>query len=143
MNYKAIEIAKYIVTYCTEKNNPVSNLKLQKMLYYIWIDYYKAKKTELFKDRICAWQLGPVVPEVYYEFCSYAGNSIEKDFSIAIEGNDKEIIDRIIDKLIPRTAASLVESSHEQGKPWDIVYKKGDGDREEIPFELIKLKECA
>ena len=41
MTYSAVDIAKYIVSYCSGKHRPVSNLKLQKMLYYTWIDYYK------------------------------------------------------------------------------------------------------
>ena len=33
--YKAMDIAQYVVNYSIEKDNPVSNLKLQKLLYYI------------------------------------------------------------------------------------------------------------
>ena len=47
MTYTAVDIAKYIVSYCSGKNRPVSNLKLQKMLYYTWIDYYKETGTAL------------------------------------------------------------------------------------------------
>ena len=68
MTYSAVDIAKYIVSYCSGKHRPVSNLKLQKMLYYTWIDYYKKTGTALFFNEICAWQLGPVVPDAYYEF---------------------------------------------------------------------------
>lgn len=48
MTYSAVDIAKYIVSYCSGKHRPVSNLKLQKMLYYTWIDYYKKTGTALF-----------------------------------------------------------------------------------------------
>ena len=41
MTYTAKNIAHYIVTYCEKKNRPVSNLKLQKMLYFLWIEYFK------------------------------------------------------------------------------------------------------
>ena len=34
MLYTAIDIAKYIVSYCSNKKQPISNLKLQKILYY-------------------------------------------------------------------------------------------------------------
>ena len=44
MTYTASDIAKYIVSYCFRKRKPVSNLKLQKMLYYMWIEYYKRLK---------------------------------------------------------------------------------------------------
>ena len=143
MAYSALEIAKYMISYCVHQKRPISNLKLQKMLYYAWIDYYKETGKELFFDRIFAWQLGPVVPETYYEFCSYAGKPITKEYTIELDNTDKTIIDLIIEKYIPITAGVLVSRTHEKGKPWDIIYKEGYGDRDEIPFDLIKLKECA
>ena len=39
--YKAQEVAKYVVGECTRNGKPVDNMKLQKMLYFLWIDYYK------------------------------------------------------------------------------------------------------
>lgn len=143
MVYTALEVAKYIISYCTRQKKPISNLKLQKMLYYAWIDYYKETSRELFLDRIFAWQLGPVVPETYYEFCSYAGKPIAKEYFVKLDNTDKPVVDSIIEKYIPITASALVSRSHEKGKPWDLVYKDGYGNRDEIPFELIKLKECA
>ena len=74
--YSAVDVAKYIVSYSTQQGKSISNLKLQKMLYYLWVDYYKSTGRELYVDDICAWQFGPVVPDVYYEFCSYAGTPI-------------------------------------------------------------------
>ena len=74
MWYKVLEVAKYIISRCSELRNPVSNLKLQKMLYFIWIEFYKHTGRTLFLDDICAWQLGPAVPIVYYEFCQYPEN---------------------------------------------------------------------
>ena len=54
MTYSAVDIAKYIVSYCSGKHRPVSNLKLQKMRYYTWIYYYKKTGTALFLNEICA-----------------------------------------------------------------------------------------
>lgn len=74
-----------IVSYCSNKKQPISNLKLQKILYYAWIDYYKRTGNALFLNDICAWQLGPVIPDVYYEFCSYAGTPIFESFDVSID----------------------------------------------------------
>ena len=35
--YSVIEVAKYVISYCMEKGNPISNLQLQKMLYYLQV----------------------------------------------------------------------------------------------------------
>lgn len=141
--YSALDIAKYIISYCSKKDNPVSNLKLQKLLYFLWVDYYKETKSKLFDDYICAWQLGPVVPEVYYEFCSYAGIPINKTFDCNVEDlKQKNILETIIEKYIDTSAYSLVEKTHQEGTPWSIIYNNGSGSKEIIPFELILKLEC-
>lgn len=143
MTYSAIDIAKYTVSYCFKEKHPISNLKLQKMLYYLWIEYYKITKDSLFIDDICAWQLGPVVPEAYYEFCAYAGRPITRIFDISLEGKDRVYINDIIEKYLPIAASTLVNKTHAEGMPWDLIYRNGLGARNVIPYDLIKIKECA
>ena len=118
MLYTAIDIAKYIVSYCSNKKQPISNLD------------------------ICAWQLGPVIPDVYYEFCSYAGTPIFESFDVSIDSNDIKTINSIIDSYISVPASALVNRSHKKGGAWDIVYQDGIGNRNIIPFSLIREKEC-
>ena len=142
MLYSAIDIAKYIVNYCTKKQRPVSNLKLQKMLYFTWIDYYRKTKNALFIDDICAWQLGPVVPETYYEFCSYAGTPIVKTFDVNLSSEDFSCINQIIDSYITVPASVLVKKKKKKGGAWDRVYQDGLGNRNVIPFTLIQEVEC-
>lgn len=142
MVYNAVDVAKYIVTYCNQKNKPVSNLKLQKLMYCAWIDFYKETGTALFVDDICAWQLGPVVPEVYYEFCTYAGRPISQEYNINIASDDALILNSIIEKYLNVSASALVGRTHVQGGAWDRVYRNGAGMRDVIPFSLIKDLEC-
>lgn len=142
--YNALDVAKYVINYCNEKQQPISNLKLQKLLYFLWVDFYKQRKCSLFHDNICAWQLGPVVPDVYYEFCSYAGLPIARKYCVAnIEENDKTIIEKIIDNYINLSAFKLVEKTHESNTPWAKVYNNGTGARNIIPADLILKLECA
>ncbi len=143
MLYSAIEVAKYVISYCTKKNRPVSNLKLQKMLYYTWIDYYKKTQNALFLDDICAWQLGPVVPDVYYEYCSYAGTPIIEEYDINLLAEDQVLINSIIENYLYVSASSLVSRSHKKGGAWDRVYQDGLGNRDVIPFALIQEVEGA
>lgn len=142
MAYSAVDVAKYIITYCSQKKKPVSNLKLQKLLYYAWIDFYKETGNALFFDDICAWQLGPVVPEVYYEFCTYAGIPITNEYNVCISPSDAAILDDIIDKYLNVSASTLVNRTHVEGGAWDRVFKGGEGIRSVIPFSLIKDLEC-
>ena len=140
--YKAIDIAKYIVSHCSSQDKPVSNLKLQKILYYSWIDYYKRSKDYLFDDTICAWMFGPVIPEVYYEFCVFAGNPINRQYSIDISKNTQKTLDPIIEKYNRYSVSALVSRSHEKGGAWDRVYSNGIGSRSIIPYPMIVELEC-
>ena len=143
MSYDAVSIAKYIISYCTDKQCPISNLKLQKMIYFSWIQFYKKEKKYLFNDEICAWQLGPVVPKVYYEFCSYAGIPISRNYSVDIATADRNTLNTIIDNYLPKSASSLVNQTHQPNKPWAIIYNNGYGLRGGIPFSLIIEMECS
>lgn len=141
--YNALDVAKYVINYCNQKQQPISNLKLQKLLYFLWVDFYKQRNCSLFHDNICAWQLGPVVPDVYYEFCSYAGLPIDRNYCVEnIEINDKVIIEKIVDNYINKSAFELVEMTHADSTPWSIIYNNGRGARNIIPPSLILSREC-
>ena len=142
MPYPALDIAKYMVTYCISKNTPISNLKLQKILYFAWIEYYREKNVELFLEDICAWQFGPVVPGVYYEFCVYGGLPISQEYKVVLAPDDKGILDGIIDKYNLQPVGDLVDKTHRPGKPWSLTYRNGIGNRMPIPFSNIIKLEC-
>lgn len=145
MAFKALEVAKYVVDYCTQLNKSISNLKLQKMLYYLWIEYYKLTGEYLFEEDICAWPFGPVISDVYYEYCSYAGSPISKLYNgicNIITADIRPEIDNILNRYIDFTPNQLVRMTHKHGLPWDLIYQNGDGYKQVIPFELIVEKEC-
>lgn len=141
MWYSAMEVARYIITRCSEEGRAISNLKLQKMLYFLWVDFYKKTGRKLFLDDICAWQLGPVVPEVYYEYCPYGGRPIFAEYTSEIKNKDQRILDDLIRKYIDIPASVLVSRTHKSGSAWDRIYKNGLGNRKIIPFSLIIERE--
>lgn len=135
--YKAIDIAKYVITKCTNDEEYISNLQLQKILYYIQEKFLKSYRKPLFSDEIQAWQFGPVVPSVYAIFCGYGAMTIENEYDVKIDETIRKIIDPIIEikrKLQPWV---LVEETHRPGGAWDKIYGGGRGNREVIPKELI------
>lgn len=140
--YDALEVAKLIITICDNNGIGISNLKLQKLLYFLWVDFYKETNEMLFDDDICAWELGPVIPDVYYEFCPYGGKNINPIFSdTPIIVNHQEMIRQILLRYQSRSAGSLVNKTHEIGTPWHMIFKNGLGNKKNIPKELIIEKE--
>lgn len=140
--YSAMAVADFIIDFCSRKKEPVSNLRLQKLLYFTWVRFYEKTNRNLFYDPMYAWQLGPVVPEVYNNFCSYGGRPINQIWDgTEIEQDDAEILGNIIMQYWNVPSSELVERTHKPDTAWYQVYDGGKGNRKVIPFELIKMKE--
>lgn len=121
MTYDAKEVAKLVVNEGIAEDRPVTNLKLQKLLYFMWIDWYKERKEPLFNDRIEAWHYGPVVPDVYFNYRIFAADPIRKVEEYSIPDQDKDLMIKILSRYIYRSAGALVEDSHAPDTPWSKV----------------------
>lgn len=118
MVYSALDVAKYVVTFCFKIGNPISNLQLQKILYYIQGYSFAFRDEEAFEEEILAWQYGPVIKEAYDFFSMYAAMPIENTFRIEIEDNKFEKMIQVIslDKMAC-PVWKLVEKTHNEA-PW-------------------------
>ena len=139
MAYSAMEIAKYVVNKCANDKRPISNLQLQKILYYIQKEYLKSGDMA-FGEAIEAWQFGPVVPNVYYEFAGSGAMPIDAKYDTFIKWNDRERIDRIVEEKRALNPWDLVAESHRPCGPWASIYQDGKGYRHVIPIDLIREK---
>lgn len=139
----ALDVARYIINYSNEKNYSISNLKLQKLLYFVQAYYlaFTPSHEPCFSEEIEAWDFGPVVPSVYREFKSFGGGDIppvtsyynlksENNFwsiqevpydTNCISKRDKDLINDIVDKFSAYSASELVKITHNQA-PWKKVY---------------------
>lgn len=125
--YRALTIARYIIEKCNEKNKTISNLKLQKILYFVQANFLVSKNQPCFAEQIEAWDFGPVVPEVYREYKIYGGASIPAFFRSGVISNiaadDKKLIDEMVDSCANYSASALVEITHHQ-TPWVEAHNK-------------------
>lgn len=147
--YDVLEVCRHVINYSNAKKYSISNLKLQKLLYFIQAYFLIASpnKKPCFRQRIEAWDFGPVVPEAYIEYKRYGSVSIlpiryyhldawgNKYKSMPIEYKDNEIseadkklIDKVIEHFSMYSATDLVAITHNQ-KPWQQAYERG-GNRE-------------
>lgn len=130
MTYDALTISRYIIDFSNKKNFNISNLKLQKLLYFVQSHFLVQKKRECFKEKIEAWDLGPVVPVVYREFKQFGAGNIPSVFvsydivNDKINSEDCLLIEEVVEAFSTFTATELVELTHKQ-KPWIDSYKRG------------------
>lgn len=137
--YPAMKIAKYIVAKCVRDASPISNLQLQKILYYVQREYVRQTGDPLFSDKIEAWQFGPVVRDVYFTFSVFGGSAIRFcDDDVSLEKSITAIIDPVIEEKRALDPWTLVDLTHRPGGAWDQIFRNGAGNREEIPLSLIK-----
>lgn len=129
--YTATAVAKYVINRCTVHDSPITNLKLQKILYYIQGYFLKCSGEAAFDDDIESWRYGPVVPTVYYEYCSYVSDEIRINYDLdedvqKISKNKKDckIINRVVDACETLSAITLVSKTHQEA-PWIDSHKSG------------------
>ena len=137
--YGALDIAKYVITKCTKDKHPISNLQLQKILYYIQRELLQQGLAG-FSDDMEAWQFGPVAPAVYRQYCGFGAMPIRMQYNVKIEQDYVKLIVPIIERKRQLNPWDMVSDTHSVGKAWDIIYRNGLGDHQVIPKELIKNK---
>lgn len=124
--YSALDIAKIVIYETNREKCKITNLKLQKLLYYIQAYFLLTKQEPCFDDKIVKWQLGPVVLNVYFEYSKHVNNPLyvdEADYYEAKKRISNDDFDKIIiinKQLACRTAAQLVTKSHKE-LPWTIA----------------------
>lgn len=143
MSYRAIDIARSLVKKFRDAGSPVTSMKLQKLLYYAWAEYFKEEKKPLFDDPIYAWKFGPVVKPVYHEYKIFAAMPITncKDPEKEVDYLTDSFLTKFVKRYQHRTANSLVFSTHKEGTPWSEAYEVGKKDII-IPSSWIVEFEC-
>ncbi|MDR2369284.1 MAG: DUF4065 domain-containing protein [Mycoplasmataceae bacterium] len=133
----ALDVAKFILSIIdVEQGEVISNLKLQKLLYYSQGFTLALYDKPLFDDKIEAWQYGPVVPNVYDKYQKYGYNNIPpilKD-ETNIDSESKKVIHAVYKEYGQFSAFKLVEFTHNE-LPW-----KEASEREDKTISLDTMK---
>ena len=126
--YNALEIAEYIIERCNQKHKSISNLKLQKILYFVQAQFIIDFGTPCFNNIMQAWNYGPVVLDVYLKYKGYGNTNIpsygNKRFNF--EQDERQTLNTTIDRASEYAASQLVEIVCNQC-PWINAYKKANG----------------
>ena len=138
--YSAVSLSKYVVTRCVDDGNPITNLQLQKILFFIqkaWLEKYKFPA---FSEPIQAWKFGPVVPTVYYMFCGNGAMAIMQRFD-GLDSNfqNDKMLNEIIEQKRTLNPWELVNETHAPEGAWAKTFKHGLGNKQTISIRDIQL----
>lgn len=125
---KAQDVTDLVLYWANRDGDLISNLKLQKLLYYAQAWYLVNFKMPLFGDSIEAWDFGPVIPDVYHKYKRFGCNPIKYRDKMGKEENEfsKEQLEFLVefcDVYIGIPAHTLVSISHNE-KPWIEGYER-------------------
>lgn len=130
MIYDAIDVAGFVVDTVHSHGKNVTNLHLQKILYYLELDKLKKEERPLFRDAIEAWKLGPVYPNVYHEYKVFGSDNI--NYIPSIFKFDKNPDNKFVLKKYEYSTDLIEESDSIYYR--DSVLKLSSID----PFDLVK-----
>jgi uncharacterized phage-associated protein len=113
----ASHVAGTLINLSHEKGDPVSNLKLQKLLYYAQAWYLALYDRALFDDQIEAWVHGPVVPCIFRQYKEYRWTPISP---VLTQPVTKKIDQHLRDvwRVYGKFAAGKLERLTHSERPW-------------------------
>lgn len=124
----------------TDDDN-MTNMKVNKLLYYAQGTHLARTGKPLFKEAIKAWEHGPVIPQVYNKYSVCGRQPIEQ----ADEGYSSQVftcdeLSTLLDVMSEfgkYTGSTLRKMTHENGTPWANAYVKDKSNV--IPLRTIRL----
>lgn len=137
LKHKASQVAKWFLAYnriavADEGAECISNLKLQKLLYYAQGCFLAIYDSPLFEEPIVAWQHGPVVESVYHQYKSNGSNGIcfEEDFDFSeFSQEENDLLREVYNTFGQYSAWKLRNMTHNE-IPW----------KEAVQNEIISQK---
>lgn len=135
------EIANYFISLASKiDENDLTNLKLQKLLYFSQGKYLAKTNKPLFEESIEAWKLGPVVREIYnnFKYCgSFPITAFDKGVKeVNINDETKNFLNNIWEEYGKYSARYLVDLTHKKGTSWSQTYSPEKDSK--ISLELMK-----
>lgn len=131
-NVTARDIANYFLFLdeFEESSEGISNLKMQKLLYYAFGFYAATYDEFLFQDDIAAWPYGPVVPELCEYYQQYKKDHIPFPSEVksydeidTLSPQQEQLVKDIFDEFGQYSAWKLKDMTHEEA-PWMKYFRR-------------------
>ena len=99
----------------------MTNMKIQKLLYYTQSLNLALQDEVLFNEEIQAWRYGPVCPEVYYFYCKFEEQQLpvpdQKDFMDSFALEQRQLLEEVWMHFGEHNAFMLSDMTHAEF-PW-------------------------
>lgn len=117
----ALDVAKaFLKLSDPDSGDVLTNLKLQKLVYYAQGFNIALTGKPLFKEKIAAWEHGPVVPELYHTFKAFGSSQVAVDDELSENALSKEELELIaeVNKVYGQFSAWKLRDMTHNEAPW-------------------------
>ncbi|MBW4615554.1 MAG: DUF4065 domain-containing protein [Desmonostoc vinosum HA7617-LM4] len=114
------EIADYFIWLANETGSFISNLKLQKLVYYAQAWYVALYDIPLFAEDFEAWIHGPVIPDLYQKYKHFGWQPILEDAKPKLPQNIQEFLGEVAQEYFACDAYELEKMTHAEA-PWNLA----------------------
>lgn len=111
------DIAEYYIRLANETGSFISNLKLQKLVYYAQAWHLALYNAPLFEEEFEAWIHGPVIPKLYQKYCKFGWRPIEEDVTPNLPDDVIDFLQEVADEYFSCDAYELEQMTHVE-EPW-------------------------
>jgi len=138
MSFDGREVANFVLDCCEENGQAITNLSLQKIVYFCHVWSLIKLGRPLVRHKFEAWEYGPVLQYLYREFKAFDRSPINgrakkidkntgqlKIASYDFDEETKQLLASVIGIYSHMTAGQLVNISHVAGGPWERVWNHG------------------
>jgi uncharacterized phage-associated protein len=114
------EVADYFIWLAKETGSFISNLKLQKLVYYAQAWHLAIHETPLFGEDFQAWVHGPVIPELYQKYKHFGWRPITDDVTPQLSAETIEFLEGVSDEYFSCDGYELERMTHAEA-PWNLA----------------------
>lgn len=138
--YDVRDIANFTLDFADRRNLRITNLALQKLLYFAHGWFFAIYERPLIKNKFEAWKYGPVQRVIYDQFKGFkdgaiqgvratyidpeSGEAVLRD--LKIEPAHADLLSGVLEKYARFSAGQLVEKSHVEDGPWVYVWQQAE-----------------
>lgn len=137
----------YMISLFEKAQKTITNLKLQKLMYFVEALYmYQKNEPSLFDEEWVAWNYGPVSKTLYKKYRDYGSMPIElseeeESLGDNISDINKDYIVKIYNTFGQLEAFKLVTLTHLDGSPWHKIKKEDKYNLDSINNSSVISKE--
>lgn len=121
-NLSCFDIANYFIWLANETGSFISNLKLQKLVYYTQAWHLALYGTPIFQEDFQAWVHGPVIPGLYQKYKHFGWQPILEETTPSLPDSTLQFLQEVAEEYFACDAYELEQMTHAEA-PWNQARK--------------------